>query len=366
MLKKFTVKNFKNFKEALTLDFSRVHDYGFNTQLIRNGLVNKLLIYGPNNSGKSNLGAAVMDITNHLTSNFGPGNPLYAYYVNGDFIDDVVEFEYELQLQQYNIRYTYTKDPQMRLRSEALYCNEELLFKYNYITNKFENNIEDAKTLVLEKRNTEMSSLRYIYTNTQYWPDDSPIHLFMEFVNNMLWFRSLRGNEFMGLMPNKESLNDFIINNRRLSDFEHFLSQCGQKYHLCELNEAGQQVIGVKYKNYAARFDMVASTGTLSLWLFYYWMNRMENISFLYMDEFDAFYHYELSAYILKYVNSKPEFQTVLTSHNTYLIDNELMRPDCYAILKDGKISSFADSTSKIIRQGHNLEKMMLGGEFEK
>ena len=86
----------------------------------------------------------------------------------------------------------------------------------------------------------------------------------------------------------------------------------------------------------------------------------------MYLDEFDAFYHYELSSNILSYVNKRPEFQSVLTSHNTYLIDNGLMRPDCYALLKDGKISSFADSTTKVIRQAHNLEKMMLGGEFDK
>ena len=325
-----------------------------------------MLIYGPNNSGKSNLGAAVMDITNHLTSSFGTANPLYSYYINGETVDDKVVFEYDMLLNGFKIKYQYEKDRQMRLLSETLYCDGSLLFKYNYENNKFENNIKEAQTLVLEKRNTEMSSLRYIYTNTQYWPDDSPVRLFMEFVNNMLWFRSLRTNEFIGVMPNGESLDDFIINNRKLSDFESFLKDCGQEYHLCTIDEGGHQIIGVKYKNFKARFSSVASTGTMSLWLFYYWMNRTENISFLYLDEFDAFYHYELSAYILKYVCSRPEFQTVLTSHNTYLIDNELMRPDCYAILKNGSVRSFADSTSKVIREGHNLEKMMLGGEFEK
>ena len=95
-------------------------------------------------------------------------------------------------------------------------------------------------------------------------------------------------------------------------------------------------------------------------------MKRKKNISFVFLDEFDAFYHYDLSSFILKYVNDKTEFQSILTSHNTYLISNEIMRPDCYAILDDGKISSFADSTNKTIRQAHNLEKMMLGGEFEK
>ena len=38
MIKKFSVKNFKNFKEKLTLDFSKIRDYGFNQSLIKNNL----------------------------------------------------------------------------------------------------------------------------------------------------------------------------------------------------------------------------------------------------------------------------------------------------------------------------------------
>ena len=366
MIKKFSVQNFKNFKEKLTLDFSKIRDYEFNQSLIKNNLVNKMLIYGPNNSGKSNLGAAIMDITTHLTDNYGTDNVLYTYYLNGDFIDDVVSFKYEFLFNDKDVIYSYKKDSDAKLLYEELYENDKLLFRYNYKTNKFENNIEDSKTIDISKRNNkDMSILKYIYTNTIYMADDNTVKMLMEFVNNMLWFRSLRYNEFMGVMPNKENMNDFIINNHLLNQFEKFLKECGQDYKLCEINDLGRKVIGVKYQNYTARFDLVASTGTISLCLFFYWMNRTKNISFVYLDEFDAFYHYELSAYILKYLNQKTEFQSVLTSHNTYLITNELMRPDCYYILKDGKIKSFADSTTKTIRQAHNLEKMMLGGEFE-
>ena len=365
MIKKFSVKNFKNFKEKLTLDFSRVKEYEFNEHLIKNHLVNKMMIYGPNNSGKSNLGAAIMDVTTHLTD-YVKDNVLYAYYLNGDYTDDTVEFEYEFLIQDKNIKYTYKKDPTMKLLSEELREEGNLLFRYNYVTNKFDNNIEEAQTIDISKRNnTEMSVLKFIYLNTLYWKEDSSVKLLMEFVNNMLWFRSLRNNEFMGVMSNGEDLNDFIINNRLLSSFEKFLHDCGQNYHLCEMNDGGKKVIGVKYKNYEALFSLVASTGTKTLWLFFYWMNRTNNISFIYLDEFDAFYHYELSTYILNYINQRKEFQSILTSHNTYLIDNELMRPDCYAILKNGKVKSFADRTTKTIRQMHNLEKMMLGGEFE-
>ena len=366
MLKKFSTENFKNFKDKLVLDFSKIRDYEFNETLIKNNLINKMLIYGPNNSGKSNLGAAIMDITTHLTDNYGTENILYAYYLNGDYVDEVVSFKYEFLFNNKNIVYSYKKDANMRLLSEELYEDNILLFKYNYKTNKFDNNIKEAKTIDISKKNHDISALKYIYNNTLYWEEDSIVKLLIEFVNNMLWFRSLRSNEFMGVMPNKENLHDFIINNRLLKPFEKFLNDCGQNYKLCEINEAGRDVIGVNYKNYKARFDVVASTGTLSLWLFFYWMNRTKNISFVYLDEFDAFYHYELSYYILKYINSKNDFQSILTTHNTNLADNELMRPDCYMILKNGKINSFADSTSKTIRQAHNLEKMMHGGEFEK
>lgn len=370
MLKRFSVKNFKNFKEKITLDFSKVRDYEFNQNLIKNGLVNKMLIYGPNNSGKSNLGAAIMDITSHLTDNYGTDNLIYAYYLNGDFVDEEVEFKYEFVFNDKKILYSYKKDAQMKLLFEELKENDTILFKYNYKNNNHENNIPEAQSIDISKKDEgfqpSISVLKYIYANTMYWPEESSVKLFMDFVNNMLWFRSLKSNEFMGVMPNGENLHDYIINNRLLSDFQSFLKGCGQDYNLCEIHEGGKTQIGVKYKNYKASFSLVASTGTQALWLFYYWMNRTKNISFIFLDEFDAFYHYELAAYILKYINEKENFQSVLTSHNTYLITNELMRPDCYSILKDGIISSFADSTNKTIRQAHNLEKMMLGGEFEK
>ncbi len=363
MLKKFSVKNFKNFKEQLNLDFSHTKEYAFNRQLIKNGLANKLLIYGKNNTGKSNLGAALMDITSHLTDNLG-SNQLYGYYINGDSTETCATFSYLFVFNGKELSYSYKKDVQRRLIEEELYEEDSLLLKYNYLNNRYENNIQNTSTIDLTKNNTGMSALKYIYKNTMYWEDKSSIKLLMEFVNNMLWFRSLRSNEFMGVMPNGDDLNDFIINNRKVKDFESFLRHCGQDYNLGEINEAGKVVIGVKYKNFSARFDYVASTGTLALWLFYYWMNRTTNISFIYLDEFDAFYHWKLSEYIMKYLNENATYQTILTSHNIRLISNELMRPDCYLILHNGKISSLADSLDKNIRQGSNIEKMLIESDL--
>jgi AAA15 family ATPase/GTPase len=136
------------------------------------------------------------------------------------------------------------------------------------------------------------------------------------------------------------------------------------KLEIVELGN-GRRVF-VVFKNRKFPLVAIASTGTLSLWLFYYWMERCsKHISFLYLDEFDAFYHPNLSLAILKIILQNDDFQSVMTTHNTYLADNALMRPDCYFIIKNGTVKSFADRTNKIIREGNNLQRMMLSHEFD-
>ena len=91
---------------------------------------------------------------------------------------------------------------------------------------------------------------------------------------------------------------------------------------------------------------------------------HFKDVKFLFIDEFDAFYHFELSINIIKHLIEYENMQTVLTSHNTIIADNNLLRPDCYFILKDGALKSFADSTDRELREGHNLGKMLRQGEF--
>lgn len=360
MIKRFSVKNFKNFKDEVIIDFSNTRDYSFNTDLLKNGLINKAMILGKNNSGKSNLGAAIMDITTHLTDNRAD-NLIYKVYLCGDSLENYAEFKYEFLFNDNTVKYMYRKDSARRLIYEELYINDSLVFVYNYVTNEYDNNIEEAKTVDISKyNNIGVAVLKFIYNNTLYWSDDNPFKMFMEFVDKMLWFRSLKNNEFMGVMSNGEDLNDYIINNKLLKDFELFLYGLGQEYKLCEMNGfLGKKIIGVKYKRFIAPFTDVASTGTITLWLSYYWLNRAKNnVSFMYIDEFDAFYNYLVSEKFLGLLKAN-DYQTIVTSHNTDLVNNEILRPDCYLFLNNGKIISFADSYPKIIRKENNLAKIM-------
>ena len=110
-------------------------------------------------------------------------------------------------------------------------------------------------------------------------------------------------------------------------------------------------------------FDEIASTGTRSLQLLYYWLQKMSTASFVFIDEFDAFYHYKLSFEVCKRLFNL-NCQVFTSSHNTYLMTNDLLRPDCNFILQNNIIRPLQACTEKELRFGHNIEKIYKAGAF--
>jgi len=100
--------------------------------------------------------------------------------------------------------------------------------------------------------------------------------------------------------------------------------------------------------------------------LFYVWFQDIREkgkVSFLFIDEFDAFYHFELSKLIVEELK-KTDVQFMLTTHNTSIMTNDLLRPDCYFIMNKEHIVSLADATDKELREAHNLEKIYKSNGF--
>lgn len=91
----------------------------------------------------------------------------------------------------------------------------------------------------------------------------------------------------------------------------------------------------------------------------------MQDASFVFIDEFDAFYHFELSFRVCKVLFAQNNCQVFMTSHNTYLMTNELLRPDCNFILDKNKIKPLCECTEKELRFGHNIEKLFRGNTFQ-
>lgn len=111
-----------------------------------------------------------------------------------------------------------------------------------------------------------------------------------------------------------------------------------------------------------------ASSGTIALTNLYRRFEMGKTATVMYLDEFDAFYHYEMSENIIKIFKKKfPQCQIIMTTHNTNLMTNRFMRPDCLFILSgSGSLTALSNATVRELREGHNLEKMYISGEFER
>ena len=147
--------------------------------------------------------------------------------------------------------------------------------------------------------------------------------------------------------------------------FEYILKENGIDFKLNFVLANNLHVLVVEYPGRRfVPFNSVASTGTNSLELFFHWKTFFPNIKFLFIDEFDAFLHYESAKKLIMSLNEADNFQSILTTHNTYLMNNRDSRPDCCYILSKGTIKNLVHMTDKEIREAHNLEKMYLSGAF--
>lgn len=371
MLVKFSVSNYKNFVEPITIDFTQTRDYQFNTKCVNSGLLSKIIIYGPNASGKSNFGFALFDIVGLLTDkNTNTKQKDKHSFLNADCLKEWAEFSYTFQNRGHFINYLYRKTDPDTICYEELRIDNKLIFSYDFLSKQFDlrgMSAINADTLNFEYYNDNLPVLRYIANNTSQ-PHDSHVRFLMDFVSRMLWFRSLQENGYIGFKTGAENITDWIVNNNLVGEYQKFLNTiAGIDIELESVTVNTPNATKVLFEQHARNplvFEGVASNGTRALELLFYWSKQFNNVSFLFMDEFDAFYHFELARNIINYIVALDNVQAIFTTHNSYLASNAVLRPDCYFLLQNGTLKSFADSTERELREGHNIEKMLRNGEF--
>lgn len=369
MLKKFKVSNFKSFNKDFEFNLSDVNGYEFNKESIKNGIVNNALIYGHNGVGKSNLGLAIFDIIGHLTDkNINEDN--YLPYLNAMNGAPFAHFIYEFVFDSNTVIYEYEKLDVKTTHFERLVINGNELAKIDRRnSNQAEINFEGAETLNKQLTNKNLSLIKYIKNNTQLTDnlENNVFFSFYNFLECMLFFRSLDQNMYLGIETGSRGIEEDIIERGNVQDLENFLNKAGIKCKLSVEKEFEREVLAFNFNGKLISFYQIASTGTKALTLFYYWLQRLREkskVKLLFIDEFDAFYHHDLSALIVEELK-KTNIQFILTSHNTSIITNDLLRPDCYFLMTMKKIQSLSNSTPKELREAHNIEKMYKAGAFD-
>lgn len=365
MLAKFTVENFKGFQGRFTLDLSHPGNYAFNQECIRNGIVDKCAIFGINGIGKSNFGLAIFDLINHLTDK-AKEPAKYGNYLNLDSSKTYASFEYEFRFGDDTVCYRYSKTSTTALVEESLSINGKDYLYYDFRAQKGFSLFPGSEALNLETQSMN-SRLKYVMGTallTMENQENRVLQQFNDFINNMLLFYSLRTNGFIGFKESGEFLEEIIIKSGKVKDFEAFLNRQGLKANLIDLDTPEGKKLYFQHKNGVLHYFSECSTGMESLILLYSWLITLEKCSFVYIDEFDAFYHYELAEMIVKELKTFTNTQIIITTHNTDLMSNDLLRPDCYFILTDQKIDSINHMTIRDIRFAHNLQKLFKANAF--
>ena len=366
MLIRFEVENFKNFKNKIVLDLSNTKGYEFKENLVKNNVVRSGVIFGKNASGKSNLGLALFDIVNHLTDKEKTTGAVFPYR-NLNSKSNYVVFNYLFNFDGVEVEYNYSKVDPEELNNETLKINGKIVIEYNYSKNVGNCILDGTENLNKVLDNNKLSFVKYINNNSVLKKNyvNDVFKKFIDFVDKMLLFYSLDYNRYIGYRIGSEPIADAIVKKGKLDDFQKFLNDRDIKCELFSREINGQYKIFVKYKNGEADFYSVASTGTRALALFYYWLINAEDASFIFMDEFDAYYHYELSKEIVDEIISRTDVQILFTSHNTNLMNNDVFRPDCLFIIQNKGIKAMCDLTEKELRKAHNLQKMYKAGAFD-
>ncbi len=382
MLKRFEVENFKNFDNRVVLDFTKVANCDFNMDCIHNDLIGMGMIYGANAVGKSNFCRAIMDITWVVSQ----VRRIINYNVtNANSDKEKAQFLYKFCFGKDDIIYEYSRDSRYLLVNEKMIINDVIIFDFDYISNKFidmdlqaigAETIQVNKYLDFNNDNSNKNNpeetiqipfLRYLLTNASI-SQGSPIRKLETFVDNM---RSVGFEGFSSKVNQAmfDNFLDFLGTKGELKKFNTFLNKYGVNCKLkIEKQIDGKNQLFFNFRKPISFIDN-ASSGTLSLTKLYMWLFRKETYdSFIYLDEFDAFYHYELAEQIVKLIKENfKNTQVIFTTHNTNLMSNQLMRPDCLFILsRDGRLTPLCDATERELKEGHNLEKLYIGGEFRK
>lgn len=374
MLLRFAIQNFRGFQKRIEWDLTNSHSYDFHPSAVKDGVIRNGIIYGPNGSGKSNFSLAIFDLVNHLTQKMKKDD-YYLNFANAAHLNAPVVFEYEFRFGKDILYYNYQKNNQGNLLNEYIELNGKQFLKKNDSILEVDGiTIADSIKKDFMDSENPVSLVSFVWSN---YPlsENHILTKLKKFVESMLWYKCLDRREFIGLDNNVTLIEEYIVKNNLLEDFSNFLTKVSEQKFDFEVTSTesilpnGHPALQVRFGELSQivlrPFFQIASTGTQALELFYYWTKRAENASFIFIDEFDAFYHYDLAFKVCQHLFGIVKGQAFVSSHNTYLMTNDLLRPDCNFILSDNKIKSLVDCTDKELRFAHNNEKLYRGGTFK-
>lgn len=363
MLKKFAVKGYRGFKDWTVLDLSQIRDYRFAEDNVRAGIADNVLLIGRNASGKTSFGTALVDIKWNFAPSL-PGPLVDPIYLNADRGEGLAHFEYLFQFGPDEVSYGYAKSSVNKVESEHLELNGRLVLEIRsgrVGAPQGDLSLIGAENLNWELNGGYLSAVSYVTSNV---PKSrlGAVGMLRDFAMNM----SVVGFD-RRTVEGFSMILDGIVESHEVDHLAEFLCRFGIREPLVEREMPdGHSVLYVRHEVRDIPFSRACSNGTKTLVRLFHRLELGEKPKLLFLDEFDACCHFELAEELLRYFGESDSCQFVSATHNTSLLKNGIMRPDCiYNFTRTGELRQLSSLTDRELRVAHNIEKLYRNGEFD-
>ncbi len=208
---------------------------------------------------------AIFDIANHLSHKWKKPD-YYLNYACALCHNDPVEFDYTFSFDGHVVKYSYSKvasELKGSIISEKLTVdNKEILAKdKDELAISEEFGLTAVAIQNLKDSANNISIVNFLLGSVPL-PKDHVLLQLRDFVENMLFFRSLDYREFIGLKEGGSNVEEYIIKNHLADDFAAYLKEVsGQEYEFAP-NTQGDNTLFCIMNGVRIPFQWVASTGT--------------------------------------------------------------------------------------------------------
>jgi hypothetical protein len=319
----------------------------------------------------------MMDIVAHLTDN--NTEPLREHFrTSAEHTNHLIEFEYRFQFNGVQVRYEYGTIIMEAPVYERLYIDNQVIVFCDHKNDTLRIDLPGTEKLSKDLSLIKIAVLKYIKSNAVIEDKrlSEILEQFHQFINGMLMFWNLDEKRYVGYKTGREKIAKGIVQEGHFEAFKEALKQAELPSNISYTSLDEQFWLdfkdAVSGNVMTVEFFSNASTGMKSFALLYYWMQFVrfgeKPPSLIYMDEFDAFYHERLAQFIVNEIKKHTNTQFILTTHDTSIMSNDILRPDCLFLMYPNRIVSVAEAvkpTGRELRHAHDIEKMYRAGAFD-
>ena len=369
MLEKIHIKNICSIGEA-EMDFTK-GNYQYLKDNILNNVVNPIVIYGRNGSGKTSFFRAIAQFINMMIAPLENLSPFEVNFLNIKESEPNLESSFDLKFTIKNTSYFYSITTSLThgITKEFLKKDDNLIFKRNsekYVFNDKEFDLSNKSSLVLVLRTLASNEI-----------DDDVIQSVYKFLSSFICMDLLLINKtgfITSKLSSETNIYDLLVERSNevkeiLKEFDNFpVYSIKEKENVLQYGNPFDKYTVVledrdKFK-LEIPFDMI-SIGMKNVSIILTLLCHVPKDTVIFIDELDTDLHLSTIKCLLE-VAKKKKIQLVFSSHNTNILT--YLRPDQVYFSKWKKGYSKLLRLSSIypnIREVNNIEKMYLSHIFD-